>query len=168
MVAPSLTVAPVQSAADAQVASDILIEAAKWLASRNQSLWDRESLRPERIQDITGNTTIYLARLDGQPIGTFLLLREDPDYWPEAPPGEAFYLHKLAVRRAVAGSGVAREILESAINITHAAGRSLLRLDCAPRPQLCAFYESASFTYLSDQMVGEFTVRRYQRSAIRV
>jgi hypothetical protein len=41
-----------------------------------------------------------------------------------------------------------------------AAGRSFLRLDCAPRPKLCEFYESAGFCYHSRRIVDGFPVHR--------
>ena len=36
------------------------------------------------------------------------LIDADPDFWPEAEPGEAVYLHRLAVRRAAAAYCAAR------------------------------------------------------------
>jgi GNAT superfamily N-acetyltransferase len=160
----SLVVAPACSDADVNLACDIMVEAADWLAARGQSLWNREALVPEKIRPMPEDGTLFLARLNDRPVGAFLLLFEDSFFWPDMPIGQALYLHKLVVRRAVAGTGVSRQLLEHAVGQTRSAGRSFLRLDCAPRPKLCAFYESAEFRYHSDRYIGSFAFRRYERS----
>jgi GNAT superfamily N-acetyltransferase len=141
-----------------------MIEAADWLAARGQPLWNRESLIPENVLPLPDKGSLFLARLAGHPVGTFILLFEDPFFWPDVSPGEALYLHKLVVRRSAAGTGLGRSLLEHAIAKARAAGRPLLRLDCAPRPKLCAFYEAAGFRHHSDRTIGSFSVCRYQRS----
>jgi GNAT superfamily N-acetyltransferase len=149
--------------ADVQCACDIMVEAADWLAASGRRLWSRELLTPEKVRPRAGEAIVYLARIDGQPVGTFLLQFEDPDLWPDAAPGQALYIHKLAVRRSVAGTGVSRAMLEYAVAETRAVGRSLLRLDCAMRPKLWAFYESAGFQHHSDRDMGSYVIRRYER-----
>jgi GNAT superfamily N-acetyltransferase len=106
---------------------------------------------------------VCLAHIDGQAVGAFLLLFEDPDLWPEAAPGQALYIHKLAVRRSVAGRGISRAMVEYAMAETRAVGRSFLRLDCAMRPKLWAFYEGLVFRHHSDRDMGSYVIRRYER-----
>jgi len=158
-----LTVAPVQSDAEAELASSILIEAADWLASRGQPLWSPENLTPAKIRPAASVGTLYLAKLHEQAAGTFLILFEDPTFWPESKAGEALYLHKLAVRRWAAGQGLARALLGFALGEARAAGRPLLRLDCALRPKLYALYESAGFQARGEGSVGPFMARLYER-----
>jgi GNAT superfamily N-acetyltransferase len=165
-MAGTFTISPVYSDSDVQIACDILIEAADWLTSRGQPLWNRDNLIPANIKPLPEAGTLYLACLAGHPVGTYLLQFEDQRFWPDAAIGEALYLHKLAVRRSVAGAGLARRLLEHAVEQTRAEARPFLRLDCTIRPKLCAFYESAGFVYHSDRDLGTFTVRRYQRSTI--
>jgi len=139
---PSLVVAPASSDTDVQCACDIMVEAADWLIASNQPLWNPENLVPDKIRPSPENGSLLLARLAGQPVGAYVLLFEDPLFCPNASPGEALYLHKLAVRRCVARIGLGRSLLDDAVARAR-AHRPLLRLDCAPRPKLCAFYESA-------------------------
>jgi GNAT superfamily N-acetyltransferase len=160
---PTLAITQARSDADVRLACDILIEAADWLTSIGQSLWDRDSLTPANVRPSPTDGTLYLAHLDGQPVGTFRLQFEDPLFWPDVPPGESLYLHKLAVRRSAAGRGLSRRLLDFAVAEARAAGRPYLRLDCVHRPKLRAVYESAGFLFHSDRTVGRYAVRRYQR-----
>jgi hypothetical protein len=54
-------------------------------------------------------------------------------------------------------------MLEYAVAETRAFGRSFLRLDCAMRPKLWAFYEGLGFRHHSDREMGSFVIRRYER-----
>jgi GNAT superfamily N-acetyltransferase len=140
-----------------------MVEAAEWLIVRGQRLWNPESLVPAKICPRPEEGTIYLARSEGRPFGTFILLFEDP-IWPDVPAGEALYIHKLAVLRSAAGTGLSRAMLEYAVGLVRAAGRPYLRLDCAPRPKLYELYESVGFHFHSLHDIGGFTLRRYQRA----
>ena len=141
-----------------------MVEAADWLAACGQPLWDRETLIPANVLPSPDKGSLFLAHLAGRPVGAFILLFEDPFFWPDVLPGEAFYLHKLVVRRSAADRGLGGGLLEHAVAKARAAGRPFLRLDCAPRPKLCAFYEAAGFRHHSDRTIGSYSVRRYQRS----
>jgi GNAT superfamily N-acetyltransferase len=160
----SLVVTAACLAADVCCACDIMIEAADWLAACGQPLWNRESLTPANVLPLPDKGSLFLAHLAGHPVGAFILLFEDPFFWPDVSPGEALYLHRLVVRRSAAGTGVGYRLLEHAVAKARTAGRPFLRLDCAPRPKLCAFYEAAGFCHHSDRAIGSFSVRRYQRS----
>jgi GNAT superfamily N-acetyltransferase len=88
---------------------------------------------------------------------------DDPLFWPDASQGEAAYVHRLAVRRRYAGSGLSTELLRWAVDRTRALGRLYLRLDCAAsRPRLRAIYERFGFRYHSDRQVGPYLVSRYE------
>src|ERR1700722_14896828 len=102
-----LGVDPARTDADIKTACAIMIEAADWLKATGQPLWRPEYLTPDKVVTAP-DIPLYLARIDGDPSGTFLLQPEDPAFWPDAKPGEALYLHKLAVRRQAAGSGLSR------------------------------------------------------------
>jgi ribosomal protein S18 acetylase RimI-like enzyme len=43
--------------------------------------------------------------------------------WPDDPPGEALYLHKLAVHPSAQGQGLAHTLLREAARVTALAGR---------------------------------------------
>ncbi len=78
-------------------------------------------------------------------------------------PGEALYLHRLAVRRVASGGQVSSALLGPAVGTAAARGARYLRLDCeASQPSLRAVYERFGFTFHSEHSVGPFVVARYQ------
>jgi GNAT superfamily N-acetyltransferase len=149
--------------ADLPAASDILTEAAHWLISINQPLWKPEHVTPEKLLPHAQAGELHLALLDGEPVGTMLLQREDPTYWPHVPAGESAFVHRLAVRRSVAGQGVSRALLDFAETTARAAGKRYLRLDCATRPKLRLFYESAGFLPVGQRDMGTYLTALYEK-----
>ncbi len=141
--------------------SAILIEAASWLNSINQPLWQCSNLVENVITEDVHAGLFYIARLDGQPAGVFKFQFEDKIIWPDVPTGESAFLHRLAVRRIAAGTGLAGQMLEYAKKMTRQSGRKFLRLDCAKRPKLCAFYERNWFSRNGDCSAGSYCVARY-------
>ena len=141
---------------DEAVASAIVREAAIWLAATGREMWGPEDYTIEAGE-------VYLAKVDDEPVGVMILQWEDPYYWPDVPSGESAFVHRLAVRRSVAGKGVSHALLEWAKRSARGAGRKYLRLDCDPeRPRLCAFYESAGFVRHSVTTIEGYVVVRYQ------
>jgi hypothetical protein len=118
----------IAAASEAKLVSEILSEAAGWLEARGVPLWSPHQVSLPAVSPEVQNGVFFLAWLAGVPVGTMRLTTSDPAFWPEAAPGEALYLHRLAVRRAAAG------------------GRSLL-IFCAGRcaaPRQSALATSAS------------------------
>jgi ribosomal protein L19 len=54
----------------------------------------------------------------------------DTKYWLEIPKENSLYIHKLAVKRVIAGKGVSKELINFAQNLSLKNGINLLRLDC--------------------------------------
>lgn len=149
--------------ADAGVASDVLLEAARWLAETGREMWYPAELTPDKLQPLVEAGELYLARLDGVPVATVVLQWEDREFWPDVAEGESAFLHRLAVRRSVAGTGVSTAIFAWAKAAAAATGRTYLRLDCdGMRPSLCRFYESAGFRLHSRRRMGRYLVARYE------
>ena len=141
----------------------IMLEAAGWLAESGQQMWTPDDFTIEKLRLFAQADELYLARNRDVPIGTVILQWEDKFFWPDFPPGESAFIHKLAVRRSVAGKGVSTTLIEWAKATAAKAGRKYLRLDCDPsRPGLCAFYESAGFNLHSKRQMGRFSVARYE------
>jgi GNAT superfamily N-acetyltransferase len=87
----------------------------------------------------------------------------DPHIWPDVAPDESMFLHRLAVRRTHAGTGVSSALLSWAVQRGRIMGRQYLRLDCdAGRPRLRAVYEHFGFHHHSDRQVGPYLVVRYE------
>ena len=157
----------IRLATDQEVAlvSEILTEAARWLQESSMPLWREDELEPSRIADELAAELFFVAVCSGTPVGTIKFQLDDPVVWPEAKSGDAAYVHRLAVRRSFAGTGVSTALLRWAVERTRSLGRSYLRLDCeASRPRLKQLYESFGFRRFDDKQVGRYFVTRYEYS----
>jgi GNAT superfamily N-acetyltransferase len=97
-------------------------------------------------------------------VATLALRWEDRLFWPEARAGSSAFVHRLAVRRAVAGTGVARAMLAWAGDRARTKGRRWLRLDCsADHPGLSRYYEGLGFERHSLGSLGGWQFVRYQK-----
>jgi GNAT superfamily N-acetyltransferase len=148
---------------DAEVVADILKEAARWLEQAGMPLWREGELEPARIVADVSAGLFFLAEYSGDPAGAVKFQLDDSVFWPDARPQEAAYIHRLAVRRRYAGTGLSTALLRWAVWRAHTLGRRYLRLDCvASRPRLRAVYERFGFQYHSDRQVGPYHVSRYE------
>jgi len=148
---------------DAEAVVEILHEAARWLEREGKPMWKVDELDPLRTAADVGAGLFLLAEQSGDPAGVMKYQLEDPVFWPEVRLQDAAYVHRLAVRRRYAGTGLSARLLGWAVERTRALGRRYLRLDCeASRPRLRAFYESFGFRYHSDKHVGPYHVSRYE------
>jgi GNAT superfamily N-acetyltransferase len=128
---------------DAESVADILKEAARWLERSGMSLWQQDELNAVNIAEDVTLGLYFLAVDKGCAVGTLRFQLEDPTVWPDALPQQATYIHRLAVRRRYAGTGLSTILLRWAVDRTRALGRKYLRLDCvATRPRLRGVYES--------------------------
>jgi GNAT superfamily N-acetyltransferase len=143
--------------------SAILLEAADWLRERGIPMWRADELSPERIAADVAEGYFFLARHEGEAVGTIKFQLHDPVFWPDSPADEAAFVHRLAVRRAFAGGQLSPLLLRWAADYASNAGRRFLRLDCeASRPRLRAVYERCGFQHHSDRQVGPYFVSRYE------
>ena len=151
------------STAETAVVSEVLWEAASWLQRRGMPLWRRADVEPTAIEADVSSGYYFLARVGGKPAATFKYQPEDPVTWPDAVPGEASYIHRIAILRIYAGGVVSSKLLQWAAARARAEGKAFLRLDCdSVRPRLRAMYEQFGFVHHSDRQVGPFHVARYQ------
>jgi GNAT superfamily N-acetyltransferase len=119
----------------------ILSEAARWLLGRGIRQWPDPFPR-DRVARVLERGEFYLARVDGEAVGTVALLWQDAAFWGERPP-DAGYVHALAVRRAHAGDGLGAKLLDWAEQQAAGAEREYLRLDCpAENVELRGYYEA--------------------------
>jgi GNAT superfamily N-acetyltransferase len=147
---------------DAEMVSTILTEAAQWLESRGMGMWRAHELTPERISKDVTDGLFYMAHV-GQPVGTIRYQLSDVEFWPDVRDTDSAFVHRLAVRRTVAGKAVSTALLTWAVRRTAALGRRFVRLDCeASRPRLRAVYERFGFRYHSVRHVGPYFVARYE------
>lgn len=145
------------------LSSSILTEAALWAISIGQPLWKPEMLTEERLRPNLERGEIFLAWLGGEAVGNIFFQWEDKPFWPHLRRGESAFFHKVAVRRKVAGQGVARAMVEWAIEKARAEGAPYLRMDThAKRPKLIRFYEELGFVFVEEKVVGGLEVALYE------
>jgi GNAT superfamily N-acetyltransferase len=148
---------------DTAEVSAILKEAARWLEESGMPLWREGELGPANIVADVAEGLFFVAERLGNVAGVVRFQLEDAIFWPDVPQGEAAYIHRLAVRRRYAGTGVSTALLRWAVERTQGLGRRYLRLDCvASRPRLRAVYESFGFQHRDDRQVGPYFVSRYE------
>jgi GNAT superfamily N-acetyltransferase len=152
---------------ESELVSSLLVEAATWAAVEGGApFWPLEQLSADAIIADVVTQRFVLAIADNDAVGTARLTREDPECWPDAVPGVAAYVHRIAIRRSWAGCGLPAMILAWCQRQAQELGCDYLRLDCdASRPKLCKLYEGLGFRFHSDRSVGRYTVARYERAA---
>jgi GNAT superfamily N-acetyltransferase len=139
---------------------EILEEIRKWLADSGIDQWPFP-ITTGWVQQRLERGEFRLAKIGSETVGVFRLLESDPGLWEENP-GEALYIHSLAVRRRWKGHWIGRSILQWAEAYATGDNRAFLRLDClAENTVLCRYYEQAGFSErgVKEIIIGD-TVRR--------
>jgi protein-tyrosine phosphatase len=165
MSLPSLAIT-VATPADREIVLDILRSASAARALCGVTIWG------EDFPDVVGGLAsgeIYLARMGGQPVGTFALRWSDDAVWGPGD-GDSGYLHRLAIRPEAAGQSLGTQLISAAADLTRERGRRWLRLDCdRDNSRLRAYYESHGFSHAGDitgvprqTRPGYRSVSRYQ------
>ncbi len=143
--------------------ADLLTAAAARLVEQGAPLWDLPTVAEAAIQTDVGAGLYYMAQDASGPVGVFRFQLEDPDFWPEIPPGSSAFVHKLAVHPSRQGRNLAHALLGHAVELASQQGRRYLRLDCmAGRPKLSAVYERFGFRSHSEIQLGPTRFRRYE------
>lgn len=125
----------------------LLIEASEWLSSRGIDQWQFPPHR-DRITRALDRGEVFLAEVDGRPIATLQVdCHADPEFWTaEDEPEDALYLHRMAVTREFAGTGIGAVLLDWASERAAAVGKRWLRLDAwKDNAGLHRYYESQGF-----------------------
>jgi len=149
---------------DLAAVTAILCEASAWAEAHHGELWTAADIAAARVRADIERHEFFLARCDGVAAATIRYQLADDEFWPEAAVGDAAYVHRLAVRRAFAGRGIAQIMLDWAAERARSQGLPRLRLDAdLSRPRLRAFYERCGFRAHSEAYVGPYHVMRYER-----
>jgi GNAT superfamily N-acetyltransferase len=138
---------------DIDAVSNILIEAANWLAQTGEMRWQPEQFSQNVLEPLVHSGELYLASRDNKAVGTMYLQLEDQAFWSDVPMVESLFIHKLAVRLDARGMGVSQALIEFAKLEVRRRGRKFLRLDCRDHAKIRSIYENAGFE-LRD--IGEF------------
>lgn len=142
------------AATDASQASAILIEAAAWAQANREPLWAESEISVARCEEWARDGVLF-AGFDADAMAAVFCLHEDDAlYWPEAATGNALYLHKVAVRRASAGSGWLDRIIAWALDETRRRSVPKLRLDTLAGSRLVGLYESRQFALVDAEPIA--------------
>ena len=148
---------------DAVTVAGLLDEATVWVNDLGFSQWPLPFPR-DQLAAAIGRGEVYVVESeDGDGVATVSMLPDDPEYWGDQPP-DAFYVHKLAVRRDQAGRGIGAAIVEWANAEAAEAGREFLRLDClADNPGIRDYYEDLGFEHRGDLVLDGRKMSLYER-----
>jgi GNAT superfamily N-acetyltransferase len=145
---------------DVGIVSSILAEASDWLRRSGREMWRPEETAAEAVQAHVFQGLYFVALAGDEPMGTLRFQLSDPLCWPELEGDDSAFVHRLAVRRAAAGSGLSLSMLAWAADRAHSLGRRFLRLDCDPtRAGLRLLYEGAGFRLHSEISLPPALVR---------
>jgi GNAT superfamily N-acetyltransferase len=148
---------------DIAAVSGILREASEWADTLGAKMWQLDELSPARLAGDVEAGLFHLAWDGPAAAGTIKFQLSDPEFWPDDPGDHAAYVHRLAVWRRYAKTGVSTALLQWAAAHARTIGRQVLRLDCdEDRISLRNFYEQCGFRPHSCRQVGPYYVMRYE------
>ncbi|ULL15660.1 GNAT family N-acetyltransferase [Paenibacillus sp. H1-7] len=134
--------------------SSILLEGARWLAERGMTMWSEEQVAAEKLMKNHRMHEMMIGYYDGESAAVMILQEADAVMWPEDPPGEALYLHKLCVRRSFAQTGISQAMIDWAKLEAKQASKRYVKLDCAAdRPALVSFYTRQGFLKVNERLM---------------
>ncbi|WP_337100027.1 GNAT family N-acetyltransferase [Paenibacillus sp. YIM B09110] len=135
---------------DAETILNLWQSSARWLLANGIKQWRPEYFHLEQvIEFMNDGSNMYLAELNGVPVGTYVITWSDPYIWQELDSTDAGYIHRFAVNRDYKGSGIGSCLIRSAEEQIRQSGKSLVRLDCmAANPRLNQYYRDLGFKYV--------------------
>ena len=148
---------------DTETVSSVLQEAAHWLISQGTPLWKADELFPAKILAEVSGGLFWLAKAEGEVAGCIRFQLEDKLTWPDVPPDESAFIHRIAIRRKFAGGRISAALIDWAKQHACECRRRYLRLDCeAKTRKLCAVYEKNGLRKHSERQIGPYWVARYE------
>jgi len=149
---------------DAVTVAGLLDEATEWVNDLGFSQWPLPFPREQLAAAIDRGEVYVVESEEGEAVATVSMLHDDPVYWGDQPP-DAFYVHKLAVRRDSAGRGIGAAVVEWANAEAAEAGREFLRLDClGDNPGIRDYYEGLGFEHRGDLVLDGLKMSLYERA----
>lgn len=118
----------------------LLDEVARWAALARVPVWTDADLDPDLFNDVARRRELYAWSIGPTIVGCMALQNVDRVHWPEDRPGNALYIHKLAVRRSHAGQGIGASLIDVADRHARMHQVPALKLDTVPRETLAAYY----------------------------
>lgn len=104
-------------------------EVAKWCENTGKNMWRADILTKEILMEGLSEDNFYVGKVGNDIASSMIIQWHDPLFWPEIKQNESGFVHKLCVRRAYSGRGVAKLMIEYAITECKNKGIETLRLD---------------------------------------
>ena len=125
----------------------IMREVSRWGKEKGFRIWPEEWLtREELLRGDVRPEDFCLGVEDDKPVCTFILQRQDSEYWPDALYGEAVYLHKLCVLHRKNHKEQTKRIIETLCTFCRKEGIRYIRLDTAmDEEKVKSIYLNAGF-----------------------
>lgn len=156
---------------DFDVLLGLFDEAVEWLVARGSAgqwgtePWSRDVARREQVLGMTRSGGLYLAELDGEPVGA-IVLGDRVAYAPPVDEPEVYIGRLLACRRRPAPrKGTGSALLDFARDWTRGRGIGLLRVDCwsGGDGKLVDYYRDQGFTPTVEVAVKNTTVQIFEQ-----
>jgi predicted N-acetyltransferase YhbS len=101
--------------ADCEPIATVIREASVWLENLGRPLWRSAAITAESVRNDVEAGRFIVARKNSEIVGVVRFQLQDPEYWPELTDDTSAFLHRLAVRRSVAGKGVSIVLLAAGL-----------------------------------------------------
>lgn len=122
----------------------------KWLNSKGIYQWRPEFFNVDQvIEFLTNGSDVYIAELNSEVVGTYIITWTDPFIWKELDNLQSGYIHRFAVNRDYKGMGIGNILLEKAEQQIKSRGKTFVRLDCmTDNSRLNVYYQDYGFNYI--------------------
>ena len=161
-----------------ELVEGVLIEAAKWIKLKGSKQWSGLLAESDGIDnhDMRGallRGDVYYGTIKGKVGGVFLLWDKQSEWdqtlWGEDASQDYMYLHRLAIKREYAGTGLSQTLVQSAINLGKEKEKKAIRLDCVKNKEyLNRLYQKAGFKLVSSveghdagEQIADFNLYQY-------
>lgn len=144
---------------------EILNGAVNYKVSHGDHSWGFGVFTTDEVKHQMANGSVYVAQLGEELVGTVTLTWKDELVWGKDH-GQACYVHRLAVKEAVHGHGLGKQIIQWVAEHALSEGVNLLRLDCdSLNKGLCDYYENQGFIRVITKKIPEhkFKTALYER-----
>jgi len=156
----------VASIRDATVVYEVLMDNARWLASKGIKQWPvswLEAIRPDIDEAISFGRFYIVEKLE-QPVAVFELKTEPEAVW-NYDEAHYVYIHKIAVMRRYAGLKIGASIIHSIQNMARRIGFLGVRLDCVEENRILRdYYKRLGFESMGTHKSSLIDLALYQLS----
>lgn len=142
---------------DIPIIEEILLDAVNWLLKNEmQNTWNESNVKWSYLSKSFKINNFYIAYQNELPAACMALTDYDPTFWPNIQEGQSLYLHKVAVKRAFAGKGFTKELIDFAKSLARSHCINAIRLNCNQhRNKLRTVYENEGFICVEERTFFE-------------